>query len=251
MTIPAGVTTVTVTGNLGAAGVAATGYIEFTPSVPVAYAVAGWVNTAAPFTATLTDDGSFSIVLPATDCANGIPTSWTYRVTEHFEAFRAPFDTEIALANGDVQDYSALGTPEPVAEPGSPTPSSPDLTQQRPQPRGTSSLAPCPPGRLERGRASRDPPRWRSSGCYDLRHNDARLTDRGPRIPPNPTHIGRIPEPHAHRVVTTGAVTWRARHRYLAFANEAEGLGVCQDALRALPVRSRRATNETTEHHPR
>jgi hypothetical protein len=45
-------------------------------------------------------------------------------------------------------------------------------------------------GKGRTGARLSDSPSWRCSRCYDLRHNDARLTDRGPRIPPNPVLIG-------------------------------------------------------------
>lgn len=109
MTIPAGVATVTVTGTLGAGGVAAgPGSVEFAPSVPVAYVGPSWVNSLAPFSATITSGGVFSIELPANDDTAGNPTSWTYMVTERFGGARTHFNIAILAADGPTQDYSAL-----------------------------------------------------------------------------------------------------------------------------------------------
>ena len=107
MTIPSGVAKVTVTGTLGAGGVAASGSIEFAPSVDVDYTGLSWVDTLAPFVATLVG-GAFSIILPATDDSAGTPSSWTYRVTERLSWPRTPFSMAVLSASGSTQDYSTL-----------------------------------------------------------------------------------------------------------------------------------------------
>jgi len=110
MAIPAGITTVTVTGRLLRA---TSGSILFTPSVQVLYSGPKVVSLPAPEIAQIDKQGNFSVVLPANDDAAGNPVAWNYRVTlRGVVGEPAPFNISVLSANGLTQDLATLA---PVA----------------------------------------------------------------------------------------------------------------------------------------
>jgi glycerophosphoryl diester phosphodiesterase len=114
MALPAGITTVSITGLvLDPDGTPAVGSIDFIPSVPVLYLGPKVVTLPAKVSAVLVN-GAFpaGFELPATDDSAGNPTSWTWKVVERTTGGRS-FDVFLAKSP-DTIDYSAL-SPVPTS----------------------------------------------------------------------------------------------------------------------------------------
>lgn len=106
MSIPAGITGITVTGKYVAPdGTALTGYVVFTPSINAADSTDNAIVPAVPYKVTLDGTGSFSKVLAATDDTTWNAPGWTYQVQEVLTApqggiTRNTYNIEVPTASG-------------------------------------------------------------------------------------------------------------------------------------------------------
>lgn len=84
MPIPAGITSITVTGTfVDASGVPLAGYVLFTPSITAADPTDNAIVPMAPVRANLDTNGAISVALAATDDTTWAVPGWTYSVKVH------------------------------------------------------------------------------------------------------------------------------------------------------------------------
>lgn len=110
MALPAGLTTIVVTGQYVAAdGTAQAGSVSFTPTSTVVDASGRAVLTGTAVTAYLNSSGSFTLTLPCTDNSGLVPPGWGYGLTVNVAGAMANL-TPIYLpsALGGTVDISAL-----------------------------------------------------------------------------------------------------------------------------------------------
>lgn len=118
MSIPAGITPITVTAAyVDAKGNAPSGRVTFTPSITTVRA--GSIQVPSPVTVYLVD-GALSVILAATDDPEWAPSGFTYRVSERVGDASREYDIELSYlaAEGAVD----LATVVPVADPDAVTP---------------------------------------------------------------------------------------------------------------------------------
>lgn len=118
MTIPTGITPITVTATyVDAKGNAPLGHVAFTPSVVT---VAGSViQTPCPVSVRLVD-GALVVILAATDDPQWAPTGFVYHVTEDVAGTSRTYDIELPYdAAGGAVDLATLA---PVVDPDEVTP---------------------------------------------------------------------------------------------------------------------------------
>jgi len=121
VSLPVGLTTITVTGTyLTAAGTPLGGTVLFAPSVPLTDMTGQAVLSANPIVAAVSHStGQFSVVLPCTDNADLLPAGWAYSVQVNVPGAAIAFDAYLPSSWGSTVDISRLG-PVPLipAQPG-------------------------------------------------------------------------------------------------------------------------------------
>lgn len=119
MTIPAGITAITVTGKfVDASGNPLAGYVIFKPSITAADATDNTIVPMTPVKVTLDGTGSFSVDLAATDDVTWTDPGWTYNVKVHIDVngwTDYSFNMEVPAASSggtlDLADVLAVDLP--------------------------------------------------------------------------------------------------------------------------------------------
>jgi hypothetical protein len=119
MPLPAGLTTITVTGSFPSGGGAPlSGTVTFTPSTDLTGAAGHVIIRAAPVEASLDYTGAVSQVLVCTDNADLSPAGWTWTVTERIVGLGVrAYSVLLPAADGPTIDLSALVHVTPVTPP--------------------------------------------------------------------------------------------------------------------------------------
>jgi hypothetical protein len=118
LTLPAGINTITVTGDYAnVIGSAAAGAVVFTPSSQISDTSGEIILTGAAVTATLSN-GLMSIVLPCTDNTTLRPVPFSYTVTQAIGGtWGQPFTITLPSTLGTSVDMSALVPQPSMAQP--------------------------------------------------------------------------------------------------------------------------------------
>lgn len=116
MSLPGGLTSITVTGTFSdGAGDPLGGTVTFWPSAELTDATGHVIIGATPITATVNPStGQFSQVLATTDNAGLLPEGWTYKIQVGVAGAQQTFNAYIPSSYGSTVDLSVLGPVQPL-----------------------------------------------------------------------------------------------------------------------------------------